>query len=359
MIYLLCFAFSIFFCYLGYKNENKKISNRIFSILAILIPAILAGLRDTSIGTDVEVYLTVAHKLAQNYNDFFEYCSILDLEFLYKAMVFFVTKIFGSINMVMFIQHFIICTLFFIGAKNFKEKANPIITFSLFLLMYYNISLNIMRQFMAMSIVFYAYKFVKEEKFLKYLFYVLLATLFHSSAIISLVIYLLYKICKSKHKYLYSFFVLGILILAIVFYNPTLELLVKTGMINAKFMRYSLDYSVADFNYVDTLIKLYTLFITFFQLKKLKKDKDNFFYTLISVFDIVILQISIFSPQIMRLSMYFGIIALVNVSRIITDSRQNKVPLTLVTYGIYLLYFVMYYIIGGAGETYPYIMMRK
>ena len=61
----------------------------------------------------------------------------------------------------------------------------------------------------------------------------------------------------------------------------------------------------------------------------------------------------------MRLSMYFGIIALVNVSRIITDSRQNKVPLTLVTYGIYLLYFVMYYIIGGAGETYPYIMMRK
>jgi len=65
--YLIMFIFSIIFCILSQKFSNKKIS-KIFDLLAILTPAIVAGGRSLEIGTDINVYGNYMHYVASNFN---------------------------------------------------------------------------------------------------------------------------------------------------------------------------------------------------------------------------------------------------------------------------------------------------
>ena len=57
--YLFVFAISIFSTYLAQLcyNRNNKFLFVLFSAVAILTPALLAGFRDSGIGTDTEIYV--------------------------------------------------------------------------------------------------------------------------------------------------------------------------------------------------------------------------------------------------------------------------------------------------------------
>lgn len=56
-IYLIVFLISSFLFYIAAKREKKWNMTAIF---AILIPSLLAGLRDLSIGTDTIVYYDIS-----------------------------------------------------------------------------------------------------------------------------------------------------------------------------------------------------------------------------------------------------------------------------------------------------------
>ena len=63
--------------------------------------------------------------------------------------------------------------------------------------------MNALRQFTAMAIFLYASLFIYEKKFFKYIFYILLATMFHTSAILLIILYpvqFLFRI-RSTKKY--------------------------------------------------------------------------------------------------------------------------------------------------------------
>ena len=64
----------------------------------------------------------------------------------------------------------------------------------MFICLCYLNTLSIIRQALAVSITFYAYRYVVEKKFFKYLLFIVLASLFHSSALIALVIYWIPKL---------------------------------------------------------------------------------------------------------------------------------------------------------------------
>ena len=57
MIYLVCFAASVFLAYLASKTDDRK-HFWIYSVASVSIMVLLAGLRDFSIGIDVMGYYT-------------------------------------------------------------------------------------------------------------------------------------------------------------------------------------------------------------------------------------------------------------------------------------------------------------
>ncbi|WP_392340470.1 EpsG family protein [Moritella marina] len=84
----------------------------------------------------------------------------------------------------------------------------------LFIPFYYFATLNVVRQALAASIFFYSIRFILEKSFFKYLICILIASLFHYSAIVCLILYLTSKVKFSNYrKYLlYIVFVLFIII---------------------------------------------------------------------------------------------------------------------------------------------------
>lgn len=110
------------------------------------------------------------------------------------------------------IHAFLMLYFFKKGLENFKLETNITwIIFYTFPLFYFSF-FSLIRQGVAICIVFYSYKYIKEKNFLKYIFYILLAFFFHKSAFIMLFAYFL-QFLRLKEKYKY--FLFGLLIISI------------------------------------------------------------------------------------------------------------------------------------------------
>ena len=62
MIYIFCFSLSALCAYLDTRGEIKKHIG-VFGCVAILLPSLLAGMRDFSIGTDTAAYVRIYEKI--------------------------------------------------------------------------------------------------------------------------------------------------------------------------------------------------------------------------------------------------------------------------------------------------------
>ncbi len=359
MIYLLTFVLAAFCSLIAYKNRTKKIIFFIFSGLAVIIPSVIAGLRATNIGTDVKVYLIPLYKAAlscETFSAFHKMISAHDIELLFEILVYIPTRIFSNINVTMFFVHLPICLFLYMGANCFKDKGHPSIIYLFVLLAFYNMSLNIMRQFIAIAIVFYGYKFLLKKEFLKYIITVIIASFFHSSAIIALSFVLIVLICNSKNKILYSFFLIIFLCVGLVLYNKLLTLLSGIGIIPYKYvLRYSIINSQLHINLADNIIRLYPLLLMFFQSRTLKNTENNTFFAIISIYDLILFQMSLFVVGIQRICIYFTMFSFINIGRIIRQSKYNKTPIALTSLVVYLAYFIVSYVYIGIAETYPYV----
>lgn len=111
----------------------------------------------------------------------------------------------------------------------FIYKYSEYFTFSLFLYitsgMFFS-SMNIMRQYLAMAIILFGFKYVISKDIKKFCIYVVIGFLFHKSAIIALFFYfVLNSSILDKHK-LFSFF---IIILVMVSFQSILDLFANSA----------------------------------------------------------------------------------------------------------------------------------
>ena len=84
---------------------------------------------------------------------------------------------------------------FYFLTKAFVEDKKFLIiwAFFLFLALFLEFSLNVVRQAVAIFIVFYAYKYICDKKLFKYILFIIIASLFHRSAILCLPLYFIGK----------------------------------------------------------------------------------------------------------------------------------------------------------------------
>ena len=87
----------------------------------------------------------------------------------------------------------IICGRYFIAI--YRESVNPVYSVLLFVLCKdYFIAMNLMRQYVAGTIMLFAIPYIKERKLLKFLIVLAVAVSFHKSAIIFVFLYILYAV---------------------------------------------------------------------------------------------------------------------------------------------------------------------
>ncbi|NME33942.1 EpsG family protein [Lactobacillus sp. MRS-253-APC-2B] len=209
-VYLIAFIVStiLFKCGDFFKEKNRWIVDA----LGILLLCMVAGFRGISVGTDVSVYLRPSIDAAMYANNFVEYwhaswmppngyrlMEISQFEFGYTLLIWIVTKVFHSIVMTqLVVELFIIYPIYFVLRR--LKKASVWIGMLTFELMFFNASLNMIRQSMAVSVGLVAVFYWFNNDKIKFLFLTVLAFFFHKSAVILFIVVGLYEFLYSKKR---------------------------------------------------------------------------------------------------------------------------------------------------------------
>jgi len=218
--YLICFSSSCFLFWLGQnikQGQNEWFRRFIYGI-ALLIPAVFAGVRDLSVGTDVLFY---------GYPTFKEACTIPNAE-SFSAMYddwlgtgflllnFAISHITDNYHVFLFLFASLQISFVFFGIYKWRDKFPIWLGMFAFYTFFFNQTLNQMRQTLALAIAFLGIKYIFERKLLYFVFWIFLGSLFHKSVLFALVFYPLFwyvnTFTSKKSKVLFFAVLLSLMI---------------------------------------------------------------------------------------------------------------------------------------------------
>lgn len=360
MIYIVSFMLSIFFAAIAQKEyKQKKIIGDIFSVLAILVPSILAGFRTTDIGIDIDVYVKSNFIEAQYYSSFFEFATKIDTDILYLALNFIVSRFTTNINVLLFIIQFINMSLVYSYIYTQREKHSMAMMYAIYLFMFYNLSLNLVRQSLALSIIIFGMKYVNSKKAFKYYITNFFAILMHSSAVIALPIYFLANMKDNKkNKWLKIVIIVGLLI-SIILYKNIIILLINLGILPIKYLAYLGIYARTsmNFNYAGSLFCLLWIFI-YHSVSKRDTTFNNY-RSFFMIIGLVFIQLSNFIEFADRIAYYYLIPGYIlgdkSIQFFFTRSKSNIFISKIILLCLLLFYWYFTFVYFNTGETYPYV----
>jgi transmembrane protein EpsG len=261
--------------------------------------------KDSSTFQDIWIYLLG-----------FDYGTTIELSEFYKIQNFdkdvdfelgwaFYTKLLTLISsnnsVLLFFSGLIIIHSYF----NVIKKHSQIVWFSIFLfitIVFYN-SLFVLRQNLATAILLYSFPYIIDRKFIKFLFVLLIAFLFHKTALIFLVLYFVYPIKLNRKN------ILLIIISSLVFSFLFIKVIEIVTTILTGFEVYSGgigDSSIG--NLTPLLISLTTLIfviLNFYPISKINGYEKLFFFMIFFMIIIDFSRIGL-TGTMGRLNMYFA-----------------------------------------------------
>lgn len=372
-IYLCVFAISILLCYFFEKMAFPVIEKKPFSkiwivmslILIALLPSILGGVRDYSIGTDIRVYGNTWFYLARSSSNLFSLlgaASASSIGALYATFNFVVSRFTDNPHWFYFWYCFAENLIVLIALRENRKLISITGGWATYLLLFYNLNFNMLRQGMALVILLLGFKYIREEKFLKFILVVLFAYLFHSTAIIALLVYIIYLIIAHKNNANNWVQMSLIYICSIIFilsFESISQFLLNAGILSARYAIYlNSDNAATGRSYI------FYLLIFIVCILSVKSEKDtifNFFeiITFICISFSILVKISYLSRVINYFSIYlcFGIPYIFEKkSRVILNGITFR---PLIMYILLIGYWLIIYAFLGYQSTVPFIFMTE
>ena len=383
IIYIICFIISCILIKVSDKVKSNKIVYFIINTIALLIPCLLAAFRDTSIGTDVEVYVKQLFEKSEISKDFSNYLNcnwwwiyrikyVSDFEIGFTTLVYIVQKITHNIHFVLFFIQLGIVVPIFLGLKKIKGFENKIyLAMFIFYFSLYNIGLNTMRQMMSVALIFYGTCCLLYDKkgTIKFFSSLLLACCFHNSAIFAISIYFIYKLfnLKAEKKYFIRIsskisislrsITLIIFLIAFILLISKLDILVKYVAILG-FEDYS-GYLDGEYSLVfSKIIRVLPVILLLIYSGKyyIRDDENSYIYIMLFIIAIGVSQFSSVTTYGERLSYVFQSFNIILVPFLCyahPNKELNKI-LRILIMCYYIAYWYYYFVNGGSGETVPY-----
>ena len=175
---------SVLLCFIGEKKSNVK-----FVILAALSLAFISGYRDYSVGTDTIRYCQYFNCILNGQEGLFE----VGFEWIVKAIY----GLFGDLRYVFVFLSLVTNLLLFLRLWDFKNTCSFGFMSLVYVCIFFPQTMNIIRQFLALSILFYFSRFISKKNFL-FILAVGVATLIHTSSIIMFLILIWHYIIFNK-----------------------------------------------------------------------------------------------------------------------------------------------------------------
>ena len=372
--YLICFIITPLFTYLAETSFKEKSKNKavFYSLIAILIPSIIAGIRDLSVGVDAEIYVAPVLKGIGNMSLLSAF-KTYSLEKGYILLVYLVSYITQNPNMLLFLIHLIITVCIYLTAYKCRNKISMTIFMTVYILFMYTKTLNLIRQSLGTAIFIYSLTYLFNKKYLKTSIFFAIALTFHSSVIFLGIIYILFFINNLRIKYNIKILIFILLIVITFVFAINMQSIIKFLTFELKILpdtyySYFSNIIVGNNNYVDFIIKTILMIIaSIIVINDKNKENLSINITLLECITLgLIFTVAMFYigqlGEIYRISFSFVLIGTIyifsNIFNILKDDLFNKLSSYGIIVAILLLQWIIYYVINGEASLYPYIFMK-
>lgn len=363
--YLGTFILSLTFVYYSERAilHNKMKKFLFLSFVAIFLPCLLAGIRGASVGTDVRVYVIPQYDRAQAYSNFLSYYAVSNCELLYAALVFLCAKLQLGVTVLMFlVQLLTILPIYLIGVKK-RENLSMTFLMLVYYFLFYNFSLNIMRQSIATALLLLALIYFEENNYKLCFCLCIVAIFFHASALLSIIMFAVFKYASNggtsfikKATLVCATFILATNIYNIVdFFTNRIRLLPLEYY--DRLLRFSQD---ADVSWFSSLLRGVLIFFPFL-VAFMSKSKDAKFdaYNYMSLMGYIFSFFSNISQYLIRFSYYYQfmfILTLPSALKKITKKNYQRYIWYMIISLILVIYWYITCIAWGWHGTMPYVI---
>jgi hypothetical protein len=225
-----------------------------------------------------------------------------------------------------------------------RQSVNFFDTFFLFMMLgIYFQTFNTVRYYLALSIAFYSMRYVLEKDYIKFVFVIILAALFHKSVLIVIPIYLIATLEWKKWQIITGFIISGLcyifktqlLNLALILYPSYKDTIFLEG-----------GTSITSVARIFAILLLYGWFVLYYSKDKL--DKEIRFYGQLNMIAFVTGTFFSFLPVITRLVYYFSVNQILLIPLIISKIEDEKLRKKLrILIGIIAVLYFMSFLLGA------------
>lgn len=374
IIYIVCFIFSLIFSY-GYEKSNIKL----LMAISLFFPVAIAAFRADIIGTDVQVYARQLYNIAINSKNFDEFLNmkwyaiwrfkeVSEFELGYTILVYLSAKL-KSFAFLLGCTQFLTIFPLYLSLNKYKNRYKYIVTIglSIYYLLFFNMSLNMMRQWIAMTMIMLAYVHLKDSKYVQSTIIFIIAVLFHRTAIIGLGVLITYVLLRKNKREIFLKFSTKRYNLNIVIFITIMTLLITTVLSNSFRMMLTNLLGLNDYStYVNGTVaisinQIYTdipVLLLFLMIWKRRKNIEDYTFLTFCVFsNIVLSQLSSVMAYSSRIVLYISVFKMLIVPIYLNNlqGRLKKIITLILILLLYSIYWYYTYVIKGTDATVPYV----
>lgn len=313
------------------KKKNNPKTYLIFSFVPLIL---IAGCRATTVGIDTQQFVDAFYGIIKRTPSQF---SELRYEYGFSYLCWILGKISKEPNILIFATSLFIN----ISVARFIYKNSDNITISVILYFLGNFFfsyMNIMRQALAIAIILWGYEYLKQNKYVKFSIFVIVASFFHGTAFLALILILLKKINYNKN---FLFMVITFSVLSFFFGKNIFLILSKFSSRLLKYAggRFDVEnYFAALLNFVVYLVSYIFGFMCIYKNELKTKNNDMIgIMGMAVVCSSLTMKVSLFN----RFTPYFSIFIIIWLANAICEikNRNNKRVYKIIIIILFLLYW--------------------
>lgn len=336
----------------------------------ILSFCLIAGARDASVGVDVLVYGYNTYITASE-KDLFAFLGSFygAKDGVGCALLFwFATQISCNFGFFLAIAQLACVAPYCVGVYKISNRTTwfSVLFYALYI---FPLSLCLVKQMIACSLIFLAVTFMKEQRFKPFLACVLIATSFHMTALITLLFYPLFNESMKELLGKQSLFrkqsraciIVAAAVLLGLVYIFREPLLLMLSVVKQSYIAQFNSISEAHFTFAPLLLLLPLAYVGYIRKRRLSNEAAKREEAIDSAYEasiafiiflgFVASELSLISPQLYRVSHYFMILIPMYCGQLIQS--KDKKSVALITLGV-VCYFILTVLIQGIGGVEPY-----
>lgn len=328
---------------------RDKIIRYIFILFTLIIPSSLAGMR-YGIGTDYFSYKRIFENINNGLGS--------RTEIGYNLINYIIGHMGGNIQTVFFVVSFVTILFIYLSLCEHKGKISVGIGMLVFMLIYYQLSYNVVRHVLAMSIGLYSVKYIFKRRFFKYTIFILLAMSFHLSSVLMFPFYYIYKLIGVKKRAILKTLFFISVVLFMINYDKILYFIINKIPAIEYYSIYLKTKDNVSFGFGIFILNIPYILPGLIYYNQLKEYDDRFiFYYELLLVGFLLKFMSYFAADyISRVSdiFFISIIIIIPYYFKILKRRKNLVVLNIFLIAFLFFMWIFTYFYSGKADTVPF-----